>query len=155
MGDKICNICGVEKPVSEFEQQKSRPNPRKTCKLCRAKKQWNNIQSDPVRHRAYLDKRKEWRLDNREMVNTSLRVRNYEITENEYYNMLEDQMWLCGLCDAELNGDRFTHIDHDHKTGKVRAILCGKCNSGLGYFADDPAVMIRAAKYIERHRVEL
>lgn len=42
-------------------------------------------------------------------------------------------------------------IDHDHANGKVRAALCRKCNSVLGYFADDPARFRRAAEYLEAH----
>jgi hypothetical protein len=42
--------------------------------------------------------------------------------------------------------------DHDHETGYNREGLCGTCNTGLGMFKDDPAVMRRAARYIERHR---
>jgi uncharacterized protein (DUF2237 family) len=42
--------------------------------------------------------------------------------------------------------------DHDHETGYNRDGLCGTCNSGLGFFHDDPAWLRRAARYIERHR---
>jgi recombination endonuclease VII len=42
--------------------------------------------------------------------------------------------------------------DHDHETGYNRDGLCGNCNTGLGMFCDSPAVMRRAARYVERHR---
>ena len=57
------------------------------------------------------------------------------------------------MCDKKLKDDRDTHIDHDHKTGKIRSILCNKCNVGLGMFNDDTAVLRRAAKYIEKHEL--
>lgn len=41
------------------------------------------------------------------------------------------------------------HVDHDHKTGVLRALLCFKCNSALGNFDDDPERMRRAARYVE------
>lgn len=41
-----------------------------------------------------------------------------------------------------------THIDHDHKSGVVRGVLCNRCNLGLGYFQDDPQCLINAAVYL-------
>lgn len=43
-------------------------------------------------------------------------------------------------------------VDHDHTSGKVRGLLCGRCNAGVGYFRDDPALMEQAAIYIKQHR---
>jgi hypothetical protein len=42
-------------------------------------------------------------------------------------------------------------VDHDHKTGKIRGLLCRNHNTGLGLFRDDPAIIRQAAAYIERH----
>jgi hypothetical protein len=44
------------------------------------------------------------------------------------------------------------HVDHDHITGRVRALLCSGCNTGIGHLQDDPDVLRRAADYIEQHR---
>jgi hypothetical protein len=43
------------------------------------------------------------------------------------------------------------HIDHDHKSGKVRGLLCSCCNTGIGFLKDDPRIMRKAADYVERH----
>ena len=44
------------------------------------------------------------------------------------------------------------HIDHDHITGKIRGLLCGPCNTGLGHFQDNPERLYAAATWIEAHR---
>jgi len=44
------------------------------------------------------------------------------------------------------------HIDHDHVTGQVRGLLCGKCNSAIGLLQDDPEIIRAAAKYVMKHR---
>lgn len=62
----------------------------------------------------------------------------------------------CALCSEPFAGsglDRAApQVDHDHATGVVRALLCRACNTALGALRDDPALLRRAADYIERHR---
>jgi hypothetical protein len=60
--------------------------------------------------------------------------------------MIEAQGGLCALCREA----PAVHVDHDHKTGKVRAILCEPCNGGLGQFKDNPRTIERAIEYLER-----
>jgi hypothetical protein len=54
----------------------------------------------------------------------------------------------CELCGAYTDP---LHLDHDHKTGRVRGWLCLLCNTALGRFKDDPALLRRAAEYLEKH----
>ena len=56
----------------------------------------------------------------------------------------------CGICGAE-RGMRNHSLDHCHKTDKLRGILCGKCNLGLGHFNDDINRLRAAIAYLERH----
>jgi hypothetical protein len=43
-------------------------------------------------------------------------------------------------------------VDHDHNTGKIRALLCDRCNRGIGYFNEDPALIRESADYLEWHK---
>lgn len=75
-------------------------------------------------------------------------TRRYGMTAEEADYLLEAQGGLCAICLAASAG----HVDHDHVTGNVRALLCFNCNGGLGQFRDDPAVLRAAADYVELHR---
>ena len=61
--------------------------------------------------------------------------------------MLEGQGGVCAICRAA----PAAHVDHDHSTGAVRALLCFNCNGGLGQFRDDPAVLQAAVFYVQHH----
>ena len=53
----------------------------------------------------------------------------------------------CAICSGKPKDGRW-HIDHDHKTGRIRGILCARCNIGLGMFLDQPELLTRAAHYL-------
>jgi hypothetical protein len=75
-------------------------------------------------------------------------MRRYGIGADDVLEMLRGQGWLCPICDCQLTLET-AHVDHDHRTGQVRAVLCFNCNGGLGQFRDDPQVLRRAAAYLE------
>lgn len=84
--------------------------------------------------------------------------RYYGLTMERYGQMLADQGGVCAICKlpevrVTPKGDLTTlHVDHDHETNEVRALLCYRCNSALGSMRDDPALLREAANYLERHR---
>lgn len=86
--------------------------------------------------------------------------RYYGLTSEDYGRMLAEQGSVCAICfKPEIRitpkGDLTTlHVDHDHVTGKVRALLCYKCNSMLGGVDDSPEILRAAADYIEKHRAK-
>ncbi|WP_367669509.1 endonuclease VII domain-containing protein [Streptomyces sp. DT2A-34] len=67
------------------------------------------------------------------------------MTAAERDQMVAVQRGLCVIC---LKAPA-VHVDHCHKTGRVRGVLCFNCNSGLGLLRDDPDVINRAADYLE------
>jgi hypothetical protein len=74
-------------------------------------------------------------------------TRRYGITAAEADHLLKKQDGLCAICRAA----PARHVDHDHSTGAVRALLCFNCNGGLGQFKDDPGLLHLAAFYLEHH----
>lgn len=76
----------------------------------------------------------------------------YGITAEAFDALLAIQGGVCAVCrsDEWPGKDNRPHIDHCHATGRIRGILCGRCNTGLGQFGDDPARLRAAADYLER-----
>lgn len=77
----------------------------------------------------------------------------YGITLEQYHQMVSDQKGGCAICpnlleDPKIGGGPC--IDHSHSTGKVRGILCGSCNKGLGLFKDNPELLEKAARYLRK-----
>lgn len=82
-----------------------------------------------------------------------LRFVKYGITKPQFDELYEKQSGLCDLCELPLPDDPFkVCVDHCHKQGHTRGLLCPRCNIGLGYIENDKFVGA-AVKYIERHRI--
>lgn len=69
----------------------------------------------------------------------------YGITECQFNDLLKKQNGQCVIC---LEAKQRLHIDHCHKTGKIRGLLCGSCNRALGLFKDNTEFLIKAIKYL-------
>lgn len=72
----------------------------------------------------------------------------YGLTPEAYRGMLELQAGLCACCTKPMKPGYGTHVDHDHATGKVRALVCNRCNNGLA-FMDSPVFLADAKSYLE------
>lgn len=78
---------------------------------------------------------------------------HYGLTRNEFDAILKGQNNLCKLCQLPFATDEMPHVDHDHKTKKVRGLLHRKCNIAIGMFNDDSALCRLAADYLESFNV--
>lgn len=82
-------------------------------------------------------------------------LREYGMTIEQYENLVLKQNGVCAICKGKSSGDKRSSrlfIDHCHKTGKVRGLLCSPCNLGIGKLRDDPKVLRNAARYLEKSR---
>jgi hypothetical protein len=75
-----------------------------------------------------------------------LRVK-YGLSLEDYDAMAARQNGVCAICRRK--SDKVLSVDHSHETGMLRSLLCQGCNSGLGHFRDDPALLRAAADYVE------
>ena len=132
---KVCSKCGVRKERSEYHKDSSRNDGITAyCKECKIKIN------------------KNWGINNPEKMKQSQRRTKrrlaYGILPHEYDQLLIDQDNECAICRSLIGYE--SAVDHDHETGKVRGLLCGSCNKGLGFFKDNIDYLKAAAKYLEK-----
>ena len=60
---------------------------------------------------------------------------------------------VCGICRRQPTTGISVHVDHDHDTGRIRGLLCFRCNNALGDFEESAELLTRAAEYVFHHRV--
>lgn len=75
--------------------------------------------------------------------------KKYKITLDDYEKLYEIQGGLCDICGKQ-ESERLLSIDHDHKTGKVRGLLCSNCNLGLEMFKDNTSILLKAIIYLNK-----
>jgi len=83
------------------------------------------------------------------IVRKSQLKRWYGLTPEDYDALLEKQNGVCAICKQVCVSGRRLAVDHDHITGKVRGLLCCKCNRGLGNFGDDVSRIKQALEYLQ------
>lgn len=74
----------------------------------------------------------------------------YGLSHEDWVKMWLGQDGNCAICGEPFAQQSDTFIDHNHKTGKVRGLLCNKCNLGMGYFNDNPELMIKVVNYLNK-----
>lgn len=82
----------------------------------------------------------------------SRREKKYGISKAAFDVLFQVQLGKCASCEDSLAGGHGTHVDHDHVTGRVRGLLCGPCNSGLGLFCDDARRLLAAVAYLKKSK---
>lgn len=142
------------KSVSGFHKNKHRKDGYTVwCKECNSVYATARWRADPekgrIKNRKYFEKHPEIAR------NTNLK-RKFGITLEDYNRMWNDQNGLCAVCGkpetaTRKNVTKCLAVDHNHKTEKVRALLCQQCNYALGFADDNIERLIDLAEYLERH----
>ena len=82
-------------------------------------------------------------------------MKKFGLTTEAFSEMLERQGGKCAICQTSnfnFSHGKRPHVDHDHTTGKVRGLLCGKCNVALGHARDDVKILESAINYLKKHQ---
>lgn len=122
--------------------------------------EWKRNNKEKVR-----EHNRKWKQNNQEAVKASKRtwrskhsyhnnLYKYGVTKEWYEAKLQEQVGGCAICGTEDSGTKRSfqfHIDHCHKTNKVRGILCYRCNIFLAHLEHDPTRYRKAVDYLARY----
>ena len=154
---KICKSCKKAKELDEFGvSNRTKDLHMASCKACESAK----AKIYYAKHKEQIKERcrANWKLDRTEWPEkaneyrqhkTAYRITKYGISLEEHAKLLTSQNDSCAICKLPFNDARPSHIDHDHKTGKVRGLLCKACNTGLGNFRDNSVYIEKAIAYLK------
>lgn len=168
MSIKVCTKCKKSKYLDEFYKhsgQKSglRPDCKECCKkhnlLHKEEKfKYNKkyYQQHKKEMKAYTERHKErikkvrkiYCSKNPDIVKNTVLKTVYGITLKQYKDLKSKQNDKCLIC----NEIKKLHIDHDHLTGKIRGLLCGNCNRGIGLFKDNVKFLENAIYYLKENQ---
>ena len=146
---KRCTMCKKEKSFSEFYKEKHRKDGYcYWCKVCRGAYFKKLYKKNPT---PYLKAQEKYLKRHPKSRRNSILKHAFGITLKEYNILLKLQHSRCAICGLKRSAiSRNLDVDHSHKTGKVRGLLCGKCNKGLGLFQDNKKILANAINYIEK-----
>lgn len=154
---KVCTKCEITKELKEFSKNKY--NKMKThywCKSCMNKHSidWYFKNKDRIK-----ENRKQYRHTNSKKAKNNHLKRNFNLSLDEYNRLIIQQNNCCSICkknedviDKRLNKPRNLCVDHCHKTGKFRALLCSRCNKGIGLLKEDIQILENAIQYLKEHK---
>lgn len=155
---KRCGICQIYLPIDEFGKDKSNKDGLcHCCKVCRATQQREYRKKNPEIIKKIREKRKPLQKEynnrpeiKRKIADQFLR-KSFNLSIDDYEKMLTLQNGVCYICKGEETSVRNSRlaVDHNHKTGKIRGLLCSNCNRALGLFKDDKKIILAAANYLE------
>ena len=171
---KVCSKCYKRKKIEKFPYlNKALGKKDNQCKECKreASRKWakknpeknkkktrdwqkKNREKERKRirdwHRKNPEAAKKWRKNNPEKFRESQLKSKYGITLNDVNEMKIKQSNCCAICKEEFVKNKKINVDHCHKTGKVRGLLCHSCNTSLGKFKDSVEILNNAIKYLKK-----
>ncbi|KKM28200.1 hypothetical protein LCGC14_1566990 [marine sediment metagenome] len=127
---KVCSICRQEKPLSEYYRRKTRKNAvQAACKVCCLKRlnAFGKTKKGKICQKNYFKKHQR-----------RYTILQAGLTIKGYNRLFEQQNGCCAICERP-QSDFIKHfdIDHNHKTGKIRGLLCHNCNKNLGLYENN------------------
>lgn len=97
---------------------------------------------------AAIARKKKWRDANVDQVRFAKRTARYGITPEQFDSLMARQSGRCKICLVQFESLSKACIDHNHDTGKVRALLCKHCNAALGMLRESEFNLVRTIAYL-------
>ena len=130
--------------VENRERRKKRRNtPEYKKRLCELNKKYRSTTKYKAWKKAYRNSQKV-----KDARRNQLLQKSFGITLYEYNALLQAQKQVCAIC-FNVETTRSLAVDHCHKTGKVRGLLCRFCNQALGLLKDNSEIVERALNYLK------
>lgn len=89
-------------------------------------------------------------MRNRNTYRNNTLIHRYGITLEQKLRMLQDQYFKCAICSKII--DESAHIDHNHQTKRIRALLCRACNHLIGNAEENEKILLKAIKYLKFYK---
>ena len=129
--------------MSTKEEKERRKKYKQTEAGKRANKKYQQSHKDLVNKNARL-----WKQKNPEKVKETGLKQKYKISLKEWKCLWDNQEGKCAICGKYFNSTSNAYVDHDHKNGKVRGLLCLRHNLGIGTFDDNIDLLFKAIEYL-------
>lgn len=155
-GSKRCIRCNLVKSTAEFSLDRGRADGRGSkCHVCNRADAADDRRRRPE---AYKISRAPGYGNNRAVARKVKLKYHFGMTPEQYDAMWAAQDGKCAICrhpETQVRRGllRQLAVDHDHETNAVRQLLCARCNTGIGWFRENPEHMRIAAEYVERHNL--
>jgi hypothetical protein len=158
---RTCKKCGAEKPLEAFRPHKTGRGNRHVCRECERAYRAKHYAANPEKYCAISREwckrnperrnstKRNWYRQNKRHHAATVRKRAYGISSEEYNQLTASQDNACAICEKPWSGR--VCVDHDHKTGRVRGLLCIKCNAVLGMSNDSFRVLFSAIRYLQKN----
>jgi len=123
------------------------------CRVCANEnaKHLYSVNKDGCSDRRKAERKQHYLTNKKEhgQISRRTRLRKYGLTEKEYEDRLDQQQYRCAICNVHQNDLKVRlSVDHCHRTGKIRGLLCTACNTAIGKFHDDPILLLQAINYL-------
>ncbi len=164
---KICSRCDIEQEDNQFATHRGQ------CRLCRnflqraRNKKYSKTKKGKLSKQRWYAKEREkgWDVFYLKYHGRARTLEErYGMSVEEYNRILAEQKGLCAICGEPETRKKVSSsgavrimqlsVDHNHETGKVRALLCQKCNAGIAQFGENIKYLANAISYLQKHKEE-
>lgn len=148
-GEKQCIKCGQSKSRSQFTISRRHADGRlNTCKECKNGPNGEYQQNRTTR----IQNAQTYYSNNKEIISKNNQVRKYGVSSSWLEERYSIQKSLCEICKRDGGIKKSLCIDHDHQTGEVRGLICGKCNTAIGMVEESTEILMAIIEYLERYK---